>query len=235
MHHKITHAMVGIVAATFIVVAVAFGLVTVLADRNAEAGSVARQPVIPLIAHPVNEEMSDCAGCHAVGKGGMPPSHTTYGANTCLTCHTPASPAELAAQEQIQEPAEDATSAIEATAAPAGGRAAPVPHPVGGAYSNCAGCHAIGGNRAMPENHAAYTNEMCVNCHVAPAAAEAAPAASTDGGAAAGGPLVPHDSAGQFVNCDACHALDMGRLAMPQNHEGFTKETCTNCHKPANE
>ncbi|MCU0502658.1 MAG: hypothetical protein MUC51_13005 [Anaerolineae bacterium] len=235
MHHKITHAMVGIVVAAFIGVAVVFGLVTVLADRNAEAGAVTRKPVIPLIAHPVNEEMSDCAGCHAVGKGGMPPSHTTYSANTCLTCHRAASPAELAAQEQTQKAAEGATATPEAGAAPGGGRASPVPHLVGGAYTNCSGCHAIGGNRAMPENHAAYTNEMCVNCHVAPTAAEGAAAATAAGGAVGGGPLVPHDSAGQFVNCDTCHALDMGRLAMPQNHQGFTKETCTNCHKPANE
>jgi hypothetical protein len=89
----------------------------------------------------------------------------------------------------------------------------------------------------MPENHAAYTNEMCVNCHVAVGADNAA---STEGAApeaaspVALGPLVPHDVDGQFVNCDSCHALDMGRLAMPEDHAGFTKEICLNCHKPEN-
>jgi hypothetical protein len=230
MHHKITRAMVGIVAAAFIVAAVVFGLITILANRNVEAAAVTRRPVIPLIAHPVNEQMSDCAGCHAVGKGGMPPSHATYGVNTCLTCHTAASPSELAAQEPTQAPAGDMTATAESEATPSGRGGSPVPHPVGGAYASCAGCHAIGGNRAMPENHAAYTNEMCVTCHVAPAVEEGASAAASVGA----GPRVPHDITGQFVNCDACHALDMGRLAMPQNHEGFTKETCTNCHKLAN-
>lgn len=231
MHHKITHAMVGIVAGAFIVAAVVFGLVTLLADKGAEAGAVARQPVIPLIAHPVNEAMADCATCHTVGAGGMPPSHGTYGPGTCLTCHAVASEEELAAREAARaEQAAQGQAAGQGQASSQNGAA--IPHPAGDAYANCAGCHAIGSNRGMPENHASYTNEMCVNCHVAVGAEQ--PAAGAAPASASVGPAVPHDAEGQFVNCDSCHALDMGRLAMPQDHAGFTKEICLNCHKPAN-
>lgn len=229
MHHKITHAMVGIVAAAFVIVAAIFGLVTLL-NNSAEAGEAtasARRPVIPSIAHPVNEANSACKTCHVVGEGGMPASHNTYGENTCLTCHVVASPEELAAIEAAR--AAEAAQSGEQGQAPAPGAAAAIPHPVGGAYANCVGCHAIGSNRGMPENHASYTNEMCVNCH--PAVAADAPAAGE--ATAPVGPLVPHDIDGQFVNCDSCHALTMGRLAMPENHAGFTKDICVNCHKPA--
>jgi hypothetical protein len=232
MHHKITHVMVGIVAGAFLIAAAVFGLVTLLND-SAEAGAApatttARRAVIPSIAHPVNDAMSACKSCHIVGEGGMPASHNTYGENTCLTCHAVASAEELAAIEAAREAAQSG----EQGQTPAPGAAAAIPHPVGDAYNNCVGCHAIGGNRGMPENHAAYTNEMCANCHpavgVEASASGEAPAATTSVG-----PLVPHDIDGQFVNCDSCHALTMGRLAMPEDHAGFTKDICANCHRPA--
>jgi hypothetical protein len=233
MHHKITHAMVGIVAAAFLIAAALFGVVTLLNQPEVEAAQVARRPVIPLIAHPVNDEMSACASCHVVGEGGMPASHNTYSEATCLTCHAVASAEELAAREAARAE-EAAASQAEQGQTPAPGAATAIPHPVGAAYENCVGCHAIGSNRGMPENHAGYTNEMCVQCHAAvgaesPASGEAAQSAGIGGV----GPLVPHDIDGQFVNCDSCHAFTMGRLAMPENHAGFTKDICANCHKPA--
>jgi hypothetical protein len=219
--------MVGVVAGAFLVAVVIFGLVTLLDQPDAEAAPVARRPVIPSIAHPVNEQMSDCASCHVVGPGGMPASHSTYGQNTCLTCHSEATEEELAAIEAARQ-----ESAGEQQ--PAGGLASAIPHPIGEAYANCVACHAIGGNRGMPENHASFTNEMCVNCHAAVTGDRAAAPESGTADAGAGvGPLVPHDIDGQFVNCDSCHALTMGRLAMPENHAGFTKDICVNCHKPA--
>lgn len=231
MHHKITHAMVGIVAGAFLIAAAVFGLLTLLDQPDAEASQVARRPVIPSIAHPVNEAMSDCASCHVVAPGGMPANHARYGQNTCLTCHAEATEEELAAIEAARQ--EQAAQEGAGEPQPAAGIASAIPHPVGQAYANCVACHAIGGNRGMPENHASYTNEMCVNCHPAVTGDGAAASESGTGEASAGvGPLVPHDVDGQFVNCDSCHALTMGRLAMPENHAGFTKDICTNCHKP---
>jgi hypothetical protein len=164
VHHKITHAMVGIVAGTFLIAAAIFGLLTLLDQPDAAAAQVARQAVVPSIAHPVNAPMSDCASCHAVGPGGMPANHSTYGQNTCLTCHAVATEEELAALEAARQE----LAAQEGTGQqPSASVASAIPHPVAEAYANCVACHAIGGNRGMPENHASYTNEMCVNCHAA--------------------------------------------------------------------
>ena len=44
-----------------------------------------------------------------------------------------------------------------------------MPHPVGARYDDCAGCHVIGGNLGMPEDHVDQTNETCIDCHAAPA------------------------------------------------------------------
>jgi hypothetical protein len=225
------------VAAALVVAAIAFSLVVIIAGRDAEAGEVAARPVIPLIAHPVHEQMAACTRCHVAGE--VPASHTTYGANTCLTCHVEAPPVPVAEPEQPaaveEEPApapSDGEAEPEASQPAAGQGPAPVPHPAAEPYTNCVACHAIGGNLGMPENHAAFTNAQCTNCHAGPSAVEAGGEGEAAG--AGVGPLVPHDVGGQFVNCDSCHAFGMGRLSMPENHEGFTKETCTNCHKPAN-
>jgi hypothetical protein len=233
MHHKITHAMVGIVAAALLVAAALFSLTVIIADRDAEAATAAsRSSVIPLIGHPVNEQMADCTRCHVADDGGMPASHTTYGANTCLTCHVEA-PQTAFAEAESPAGEESAAEPADAEARPApsaAGGAAPIPHPAAEPFTNCVACHAIGGNRGMPENHASFSNVQCTNCHAGPSAEEAA----TEPATAGVGPLVPHDVDGQFVNCDSCHAFGMGRLSMPENHAGFTKEMCTNCHKPAN-
>lgn len=210
MHYRITHAMVGFVAGALVIATILFAIVISIALDPLTGTEAAARPVIPPITHEVNESTADCAGCHVVGRGGMPPSHATYGADTCLTCH------------EVGEP----PAGGEAEAA--GQAAAAVPHPVAGPYANCVGCHAIGGNRSMPDNHASFTNATCAGCHATPAAEAGQPA--TIGAA---GPVVPHDIDGQFVNCDSCHAFSMGDLAMPENHQGFTKETCTNCHQPA--
>jgi hypothetical protein len=233
MNHKITHAMVGIVAAALLVAVVLFSLVVIIAERDAAAEAMtARTPVIPLISHPVNEQMADCIRCHIAGDGGMPASHTTYGANTCLTCHAEAPQTAFAEVESPagEEPAAEPADAEAEPAPSAAGGAAPIPHPAAEPYTNCVACHAIGGNRGMPENHAGFTNAQCTNCHAGPSAEEAASEPATAGI----GPLVPHEVGGQFVNCDTCHAFGMGRLSMPDNHEGFTRESCTNCHKAAN-
>jgi hypothetical protein len=218
MNHRITHAMVGVVAGAVIIAALAFSFVAIAANsRAATETAIGRAPVIPLISHPVNESMSDCTRCHVASEGALPASHTTYGANTCLTCHVEAPRSALVGPKPLATPA--------AAQGPA-----PIPHPVGEPYVDCVVCHAIGGNRGMPENHAGFTNGQCSGCHAGPSS----PEEGSEPAGAGVGPLVPHEVGGQFVNCDTCHAFGMGNLSMPDNHQGFTKETCTNCHKAAN-
>jgi hypothetical protein len=205
---------------------VLFSLVVIIAERDTAAEAMtARTSVIPLISHPVNEQMADCTRCHIAGDGGMPASHTTYGVNTCLTCHVEAPQTALA---EPAAPAAEQDEAAEPADQPAGSPA-PIPHPAAEPYTNCVACHAIGGNRGMPENHVTYSNAQCTNCHAGPSAEEAASETATAGI----GPVVPHEVGGQFINCDTCHAFGMGRLSMPENHAGFTRESCTNCHKAA--
>jgi len=86
MNHRLTHALVSIVAAALIVAAVAFSFVVTVPGRPS-AGTKAARSVIPPIAHPVDEDMSDCVRCHVPGQKGTSPSHATYGGATCLTCH----------------------------------------------------------------------------------------------------------------------------------------------------
>jgi hypothetical protein len=145
----------------------------------------------------------------------------------CVRCHVPG---------QDDLPPSHATYGVtacltchqvaEATEGSQETQAGPVPHPVVEPYGNCVDCHAIGGNLSMPQDHAGYTNEVCTNCHTGPAA-------EASGGGV--GPSVPHEVTGSYANCESCHAPDTGHLAVPENHTGFTNETCTNCHEPTQE
>jgi len=83
--------------------------------------------------------------------------------------------------------------------------------------SYCVGYHAAGGDRPMPENHASFRNEMCVNCPAAPSVEETGAAAT----ARAGAPTVPHG-----VECLAADWTRDPRVARPRISE------CTPCKKP---
>jgi hypothetical protein len=235
MHHKITHAMVGIVAGALVLAAILFSLI-IGAMRAADTGVAQARAVIPAISHPVDESMADCTRCHATSR--LPRSHASYGAGTCLTCHQVAAshPSAAAAAASGAQTATDARPAAtaasgqaaqpEATPVPAGPRAAPVPHPAGMPYTNCVVCHAIGGNQSMPDNHKDYANESCTGCHKGP---DVEDTGATTGGV---GPAIPHGVEPPYTNCEMCHAPGDGKLAVPANHAGFTSETCTNCHQP---
>ena len=91
MNRRLTHILVGIVTVALIASTVAFGLVVTRSGRAGTEKPAVRR-VIPLIAHPVNDSLMSCVGCHVPGPGGTPRSHATYGVATCLTCHEVARP-----------------------------------------------------------------------------------------------------------------------------------------------
>lgn len=145
MHHKITHAMVGVVAVALLIVTAAFAFVAV--STRTEGASAAA--VIPPIGHPVGAEMDNCQKCHVAGQGQMPASHFTYKAGTCQSCHKLGAPGVL--RQQLP----------------------PLPHPVAGAYANCVACHATGGKLNMPDNHNGFATSLCLNCHSGPGGEQA--------------------------------------------------------------
>ena len=106
----------------------------------------------------------------------------------------------------------------EGTAAPS--TAPTVPHPLTG-MGECSTCHGPGGAKPAPESHAAFTPDMCSNCHKAAEGAAAVGAA----------PAIPHALEG-MGECKNCHGPE-GIKPWPQNHAAFTPDICTNCH-PAN-
>jgi hypothetical protein len=239
MNHKIVSSVVGLLAILSVGVGAIFAFTIKAANQPEEpAVEVAAAPFIPVIAHPVDETMTDCARCHNAAEDDWPPSHITYEANTCQTCHqveespgiieptvpteTPLSPATPVAQEPT------AAAEIPVAQEPADNSAAkPVPHPVTGKYTECIKCHTIGGKRSMPENHAAYTNVECQDCHTVPLSAEGVEE-NTGGGR---GPAIPHEVKGIFATCDTCHAIGNAKLAMPENHASYSNKTCQKCHQ----
>jgi hypothetical protein len=171
VNHRIAHTLVGIVAAVLVVAAVLFGLVSASLTRGG-ARTPAVRSAIPPVVHPVNESMAGCARCHMPGHDGMPPSHSSYGVATCLTCHQTAPDGAIehraaASAPPAETPAPGTGQPAEARAEPSAG---PVPHAVAKPYDDCVGCHAIGGGRSMPEDHAGIGREDCSGCHAVGAA-----------------------------------------------------------------
>jgi hypothetical protein len=152
MNRRLTRTLVGIVTAVLVVASVAFGIV-VSTHGGANAKTPRARSVIPAVEHPTDGSMADCAGCHAADQGGMPRSHLSYSAATCLTCHL------IAAAPPAEAIKENST-----------GPAGPVPHSLTGPYRNCVGCHVIGGRRSMPKDHDFFDNRDCTNCHAGPEA-----------------------------------------------------------------
>ena len=129
-----------------------------------------------------------------------------------------------------------------------------IPHPVG-QRTDCLACHAAGKVRPFPENHASFKIDMCTQCHkptlqepaapsatrpavataaAAPtAAATAAPQATATSASAGGPPTVPHAVDDPVhKDCTLCHG--QGKMKpFPANHTAFAVDSCTGCHKPA--
>lgn len=158
--------------------------------------SAPSQGVARPIPHPISAT-TDCAICHSAGAvKPFPANHTAFTPEMCANCHQ--------------------TTLKEGAAAP--GAAPGIPHQLEG-MGECQNCHAAGGIKPWPENHAAFTNNICTNCHkadqpgIAPGAARA----------------VPHQIEGGMADCKMCHAAG-GIQPWPANHAAFTPDLCGNCH-----
>jgi cytochrome b subunit of formate dehydrogenase len=204
------------------------------------AGQEAAPPTIP---HGVAGDQAQCALCHAVTSliRPAPSDHRDFAEDQCLTCHVVGEP------RPTRVPA-TATPVVTEAAAPAGMPA--VPHAVDGAMAQCVTCHQVGSDaNPMPENHGAYTSEMCLMCHQPQAAtpeqptplpteAEGTPtpsagASETPAAAPASGmPAIPHTISGAWAQCSVCHLVDGGMIPMPASHAAFTETQCTSCHLP---
>jgi nitrate/TMAO reductase-like tetraheme cytochrome c subunit len=165
----------------------------------------------PTIPHAV-EGMGECKNCHGPeGIKPAPANHAAFTPEMCTNCH----------QSNV--------AGVQPGAAP------PIPHAVEG-MAECKNCHGPEGIKPWPENHAAFTSDICANCHQPPQAAGAPAATSTpeddeSESESEGPPAIPHELAGRD-NCLVCHSPDGGMKPAPANHAGRTVDTCQTCHKP---
>ncbi len=160
----------------------------------------------PPIPHQL-EGMEQCANCHAAGSiRPWPANHEAFTTDICTNCHQAGQPGVLP------------------------GAARPVPHQIAGAMADCKMCHATDGIKPWPANHAAFTPDLCGNCHTLPAGSiPPGPAPKPAEGANA--PAIPHELAGR-ENCLLCHNPAGGVKPAPADHEGRANDTCQACHKP---
>lgn len=120
--------------------------------ESATCGSCHRQARRVLVPHSV--EMGDvrCPLCHSdPGRDhGMPANHLGYLTDECLLCH-PVDPDRTRVQPQ-----------------PAGLSRSPlveIPHATTDFFEDCTACHEMGGRRPLPDNHATFSGEICLDCH----------------------------------------------------------------------
>lgn len=102
----------------------------------------------PSIPHPIAGMESQCLTCH--GPGGdkpVPADHDGRPVDSCTTCH------------MVDDGAQSGTP-------PAGVSVAPrIPHAIVAPQDQCLTCHATGGLKPFPANHAAFTVDNCQTCH----------------------------------------------------------------------
>jgi len=160
----------------------------------------------PPIPHQL-EGMGRCETCHALGSiRPWPANHAAFTTDICTNCHKADQPGVVP------------------------GAARPVPHQIAGGMADCQMCHAAGKIKPWPETHAAFTPDLCGNCHALPAGSTPlAPPPAQDEEAKA--PRIPHDLAGRD-NCLLCHDPAGGVKPAPADHQGRANNTCQACHKP---
>ena len=186
-----------------------------------------------------------CSNCHKVAETAAAPGaapaipHQVEGMGECKNCHGPEGIKPAPANHAAFTP-EMCTNCHQANVAGVAPGAAPaIPHQVEG-MGECKNCHGPEGIKPAPANHAAFTSDICTNCHQAPQASGAPEATSTpeddessgeSEGESEGPPAIPHELAGRD-NCLVCHNPDGGMKPAPANHAGRTADTCQTCHKP---
>ena len=97
----------------------------------------------------------------------------------------------------------------------------------------CKNCHGPDGIKPAPENHAAFTSDICTNCHQPPQTGGEPEATSTpegdesdseSEGESEGPPAIPHELAGRD-NCLMCHDPD-------RRHEASARRSCRTNGRP---
>jgi cytochrome b subunit of formate dehydrogenase len=125
-----------------------------------EAGSTAAAggpPAMPANHDPNAAAYKDCTVCHGEGKvKPFPANHASFPADSCTSCHQPASATG------------GASSSTPAPGGSASGAAPLIPafHDLtSGAYTDCTKCHGEGKIRPFPANHVSFSNDQCTSCH----------------------------------------------------------------------
>lgn len=187
------------------------------------------------IPHPISAD-TDCKVCHGPGKVvPFPANHAAFSTDICTGCHTPSVPPAAGEPMPVAPPT--------------------IPHQLEGMTDYCIACHAVDKAVPFPPNHAAFTQDMCLNCHKAAAPAATpeatpettpeatpegaggtAPGATPEAGPASTGgvtaaPAILHDLAGRD-NCQMCHDPNGGVKPAPADHVGRANDQCQTCHKP---
>jgi len=91
--------------------------------------------------------MDQCLTCHgASGQKPVPSSHASFTVDTCQNCHG------------LDDSGQGGSG---------GGTAAgpKIPHSIAAPQDQCLTCHAAGGLKPFPANHAAFTVDNCQTCH----------------------------------------------------------------------
>lgn len=104
-----------------------------------------------------------------------------------------------------------------------------VPHSIAMGDSRCPLCHGEPARDfGMPVGHLQYETEECLLCHPVsstgydkqPPPAGLSKSPTND---------IPHALDGLFEDCDQCHHVE-ARATLPENHQDFGLDTCTECH-----
>lgn len=183
-----------------------------------------------------------CNACHAPDSSikPAPADHAGRAENTCTACHQPAgegttTPAATFTAAATTAVTSTAGTALAGSATPAGPK--PIPHSLEG-KQECNACHAPDSSiKPAPADHAGRANSTCTACHKPAETASATPAATStpaQGPApAATPPDIRHSITDPtFKPCLDCHAA--GKMKpFPVDHQSFTIDSCTACHKPA--
>jgi nitrate/TMAO reductase-like tetraheme cytochrome c subunit/cytochrome c5 len=204
----------------------------------------------PSIPHEIAGR-AECLGCHNSGASSfpqVPQSHLDqkFTNGQCTTCHQPSKPGEsnvtpaaTTTPGAVETPAASPTpssSAAEATPTPGASSVSGQPPnlPPDHFTAGCTTCHATGANGApkFPDNHASYTNDLCLTCHKQPTTIGDDNATTTPGAESKSSaiPNIPPDHATNA--CAACHSTGaLGAPKFPDNHADYRDAQCVDCHK----
>lgn len=94
-----------------------------------------------------------------------------------------------------------------------------IPHPLVN-FADCTTCHNPRSSVPIPANHALYTRNECLKCHLTTLTPTPGPTPTPQ-------PMA-HPLEGRKA-CSLCHAPH--RLELPADHHDYADEKCVECHK----